>query len=202
MLEDARQCLLERGCSDGAGLLATGTKKIHGRAEIQTSVLLTAEKDIVDIILPNPCNLADILQSWPWQLMKNMKLRCETSNIFAPNSFDNLSFWNIRFVLRHFFHHMFHKASVSGSKQCGRCGRDVAANGWSQRLGDGDGSVDGDFCGGAPGTADFDPKKYSFGKGETSTIYKKKNANVWRSEEFCVELAVVFVKFFFRKRSK
>ena len=61
MLEDARQCLLERGCSDGAGLLATGTKKIHGRAEIQTSVLLTAERDIVDIILPNPCNLADIL---------------------------------------------------------------------------------------------------------------------------------------------
>ena len=173
-------------------------KSMEGLGE-DVEICWQLKKAMPIIFLPNPCG-SQYFAILTLTTYEEYEAEVWDLKHFCPKLFDNLSFWDIRFVLRHFFHHMFHKASVSGSKQCGRCGRDVAANGWSQRLGDSAGSIDGDFCGGAPGTADLDPKKYPFGKGETSTIYKK-NTNVWRSEEFCVELAVVFVKFFFRKRS-
>ena len=140
------------------------------RAEIQTSVLLDSWKRQYRNFAILTLTTYEEYEAEVWDLKH-----------FCPKLFDNLSFWNIRFVLRHFFHHMFHKASVSGSKQCGRCGRDVAANGWSQRLGDGDGSIDGDFCGGAPGTADFDLKNTPLEKEKHLKSTKKHQClKIWR----------------------
>lgn len=163
MLEDARQCLLERGCSDGAGLLATGTKKIHGDGlKSRRRYYLTAEKDNTEI-----------LQSWPWQLMKNMKLRCETSNIFAPNSLTTFPFeisdlfWDI-FSITCFIKHQFQVQS--NVEDVAVMLRQMAeANGWETVM---DPSM-GTFVEELQAQLK-DPKRYPSGKGETSTMYKKK----------------------------